>query len=88
MALFHKPACENLQKRKKAMTRIDSQTDQDRDAMLVYKPKKLKDSSLESLYDIDVSKKHGANSRTTKYIILGVIGVVIWIGIIVLLTSL
>ena len=56
--------------------------------MLVYKPKKLKDSSLESLYDIDVSKKHGANSRTTKYIILGVIGVVIWIGIIVLLTSL
>lgn len=86
MALFHKPACENLKKRNKAMTRIDSQTDNDTDAMLVYKPKKLKDSSLESLYDIDSSSKKG-HSRTTKFIIYGIIGVLLWIGLIVVLVS-
>lgn len=84
MAIFKKPACENLKKRNRAMTRIDSQEDDERDSMIIYKPKKVKDSSIESLYD-DSSfeeKSKGNLPYWTKYVIVGIIG---WIVILLLI---
>ena len=83
MALFHKPACENLKKKNRAMTRIDSQTDDSVDSMMIYKPKKMKDASLESLFNTTYTEKK--MSRKTKLILIGVGGLLAWIALIILL---
>lgn len=83
MALFHKPACENLKKKNRTMARIDNQTDDAVDSMLIYKPKKVKDSSLEYLFSMK-SESTGM-SRRTKLIIIGIIGVIVWIALVILL---
>lgn len=85
MAIFRKPTCDNLKKRNRAMTRIDSQDDDERDSMVIYQPKRVKDSSIESLYDDeDVSSHRFKNNLPywSKYIIIGLI---IWILLLMLL---
>lgn len=89
MALFRKPVCENLKKKNKAMTRIDSQDDENTDSMMIYKPKNTKDSSLESLYDTDGNNVNNRQPiRYNKWIGLGIGFVVLWIVIIFVLINL
>lgn len=84
MAIFKKPACENLKKRNRAMTRIDSQEDDERDSMIIYKPKKVKDSSIESLYDDSSLEERSKGNLPywAKYVIIGVIS---WVVILLLI---
>lgn len=82
MAIFKKPVCENLKKKNRAMTRIDSMDDENTDSMLVYKPKTVKDSSIESLFNDNTVQKSG--NKKSKKIVAIVLGILLWIGLIVL----
>lgn len=83
MAIFKKPVCENLKKKNRAMTRIDSMEDENTDSMLVYKPKTVKDSSIESLFNDNTVQKTG--NKKSKVVIGVIVGILLFIGLVILL---
>jgi hypothetical protein len=86
MAIFKKPVCENLRKRNRAMINIDSMEDKNTDSMIIYKPKNVKDSSIESLFEEKPVEKHSHN-KMLKYIVFVVVFVAVWVALIALLIN-